>query len=80
MYDERELTVEQIGEVLGVSRTSIYRAIGAGPAAARATRPYRTESQPTAVASSASDLPAIGKISLVYPHAYNLTPDRPLKF
>jgi DNA invertase Pin-like site-specific DNA recombinase len=24
MYDERELTVEQIGKVLGVSRTSIY--------------------------------------------------------
>ncbi len=28
MYDERELTVEQIGTVLGVSRTSIYRALG----------------------------------------------------
>jgi len=28
MYDERELTVEQIGRVLGVSRTSIYRALG----------------------------------------------------
>ncbi len=28
MYDERELTVEQIGQVLGVSRTSIYRALG----------------------------------------------------
>jgi len=27
MYDARELTVEQIGEVLGVSRTSIYRAL-----------------------------------------------------
>lgn len=27
MYDERELTVEQIGQVLGVSRTSIYRAL-----------------------------------------------------
>ncbi len=25
MYDARELTVEQIGQVLGVSRTSIYR-------------------------------------------------------
>ena len=34
MYDARELTVEQIGQVLGVSRTSIYRALGkhAGPA------------------------------------------------
>ncbi len=28
MYDDRELTVEQIGQVLGVSRTSIYRALG----------------------------------------------------
>jgi DNA invertase Pin-like site-specific DNA recombinase len=27
MYDARELTVEQIGAVLGVSRTSIYRAL-----------------------------------------------------
>ncbi len=30
MYDERELTVEQIGRVLGVSRTSIYRALADG--------------------------------------------------
>ncbi len=28
MYDARELTVEQIGQVLGVRRTSIYRALG----------------------------------------------------
>jgi len=28
MYEARELTVEQIGAVLGVSRTSIYRALG----------------------------------------------------
>jgi len=28
LYDARELTVEQIGGVLGVSRTSIYRALG----------------------------------------------------
>ena len=27
MYDEQDLTVEQIGKVLGVSRTSIYRAL-----------------------------------------------------
>ncbi len=30
MYDARELTVEQIGRVLGVSRTSIYRALAEG--------------------------------------------------
>jgi DNA invertase Pin-like site-specific DNA recombinase len=43
MYDERELTVEQIGKVLRVSGTSIYRALRQ-PAAARAktTRPRRT--------------------------------------
>ena len=35
MYDARELTVEQIGTVLGVSRTSIYRALG------KATTPAR---------------------------------------
>ncbi len=28
MFDARELTVERIGGVLGVSRTSIYRALG----------------------------------------------------
>ncbi len=28
MYNERDLTVEQIGQVLSVSRTSIYRAPG----------------------------------------------------
>ncbi len=36
MYDERELTVEQIGEVLGVSRTSIYRALNPTATPARA--------------------------------------------
>lgn len=34
MYDSRELTVEQIGQVLGVSRTSIYRALGAAAGSA----------------------------------------------
>jgi len=40
MYDARELTVEQIGAVLGVSRTSIYRALGKGtrPAPSAAVR------------------------------------------
>jgi len=34
MYDDRELAVDQIGQVWGVSRTSIYRSLGrtAGPA------------------------------------------------
>jgi len=54
MYDARELTVEQIGTVLGVSRTSIYRALGktttpassasasAAPAPARPAEPVAT--------------------------------------
>ncbi len=31
VYDEREHAVEQIARILGVSRTSIYRALGAAP-------------------------------------------------
>lgn len=42
MYDERELMVEQIGAILGVSRTCIYRAlcrdIAAGAAAPEPSR------------------------------------------
>ena len=36
MYDAQELTVEQIGQVLGVSRTTIYRALGSKAFAAAA--------------------------------------------
>ena len=36
MYDARELTVEQIGQVLGVSGTSIYRALQRDDATAKA--------------------------------------------
>jgi len=39
MYDARELTVQQIGQVLGVSRTSIYRALGHTAAPARPGTP-----------------------------------------
>ena len=34
LYDERELTVEEIGRILGVSRTCIYRTLGKDRAAA----------------------------------------------
>ncbi len=66
MYDARELTVEQIGAVLGVSRTSIYRALGktttpappatATPAPARPAEPVATTTEavgdaPAAVAT-----------------------------
>lgn len=36
MYDARERKVEQIGQVLGVSRTTIYRALGSKAFAAAA--------------------------------------------
>ena len=48
LYDERELTVEEIGRILGVSRTSIYRALGrdraTGQAAEQATAARREAS------------------------------------
>ncbi len=46
MYDARELTVEQIGAVLGVSRTSIYRALGKTTTPARPSRPSRQSGWP----------------------------------
>ena len=49
LYDERELTVEEIGRILGVSRTSIYRALGrdraTGQAAEQATAARRVSSR-----------------------------------
>src|SRR5664280_2158841 len=41
LYDERELTVAQIGKVLGVSRTSIYRALDKDAAAVAAAETGR---------------------------------------
>ncbi len=35
LYDEREHTVEQIGAMFGVSRTSIYRALSDRPGQAK---------------------------------------------
>jgi len=53
MYDARELTIEQIGAVLGVSRTSIYRALGktatAAPPATATPAPGRP-AEPVAAA------------------------------
>jgi len=55
MYDARELTVEQVGAVLGVSRTSIYRALGTTtpPASPAAARPARTEPKVATTTSGA---------------------------
>lgn len=35
MYDQQDMTVAQIGEVLGVSRATIYRALGKEPVASK---------------------------------------------
>ena len=34
MYEQKDMTVEKIGEVLGVSRTTVYRALRREPAPA----------------------------------------------
>lgn len=38
MYEQKDMTVAQIGQVLGVSRTTIYRALNRPPAAAAPSR------------------------------------------
>jgi len=62
MYDARELTVEQIGAVLGVSRTSIYRALGkatpSAPSASAAPAPARTAEPVAGAAALATRVPA----------------------
>jgi len=58
MYDARELTVEQIGAALGVSRTSIYRALGKttrpAPSASAAAAPARKAEQVAAAKEAAA--------------------------
>jgi len=80
MYDERELTVEQIAAVLGVSRTSIYRALGTtttparpgapAPAPARTAEgavatPETTTGATTTGAGDAAAAPAMGPLAPV---------------
>jgi len=70
MYDARELTIEQIGDVLGVSRTSIYRALGktataappatATPAAARMAEPVAAATEAAGDARAA--LASVGPV------------------
>ncbi len=61
MYDARELTVEQIGTVLGVSRTSIYRALGKtttpAPQATATPAPGRPAEPVAAMTEAAGDAP-----------------------
>jgi len=80
MYEERELTVEQIGAVLAVSRTSIYRALGrtaapahsaaAAPAPAHMAEPVAatTEEAEEAPAASATRAPARVRVAVVSGH------------
>ncbi len=59
MHDARELTVEQIGQVLGVSRTTIYRALGSkafAAAAAAEAAPSLAAPTPTPTPTPASTL------------------------
>ncbi len=44
LYEQRDMTVEQIGDVLGVSRTTIYRALRKQPAAATKRRTAKAAS------------------------------------
>jgi hypothetical protein len=58
LYEQRDMTVEQIGNVLGVSRTTVYRALGAdvppvpaphrAPAGRTVGRPAAAKAKPTA--------------------------------
>lgn len=41
MYEQQELTVAQIGEVLGVSRTTVYRTLKRGPDQPAGPKPVR---------------------------------------
>ena len=61
LYEERQHTVEEIGRLLGVSRTSIYRALAAqadvepgGQDASKATASRRRSGQPRATAAPAT--------------------------
>ena len=47
MYEQQDLTVTQIGEILGVSRTTIYRALNRAPEAPLTPRPPRARRRAT---------------------------------
>jgi len=68
-YDARELTVEQIGAVLGVSRTSIYRALGKTttqvPSAPAAAAPARMPEPVAAAKETAAEGATAGAVALL---------------
>lgn len=61
MYDERELTIEQIGNVLGVSRTSIYRALNQTSTSAGTPSPASAPVAPAAAEPAATQAGAAGR-------------------
>ncbi len=61
MYDARELTVEQIGAVLRVSRTSIYRALGT------TTTPAAQAAPAPAPATPAATIKKVGGVAAAAP-------------
>ena len=63
LYDEREHTVEQIGSMFGVSRTSIYRALRdkPGPAKPAADGGAAGRRRPTSTAAQGFQHPAGGR-------------------
>ncbi len=71
MYDARELTVEQIGAVLGVSRTSIYRALGKtttpAPSATATPAPGRPAEPVAAITEVSGDASAAVATGLAAP-------------
>ena len=52
MYEQQDLTVTQIGEILGVSRTTIYRALARTPESPVTPRPSRARRRATASTST----------------------------
>jgi biotin operon repressor len=68
MYDARELTVAQIGEVLGVSRTAVYRALSQdGATSHRPAAAGRQVPKPPSPADveAAGDVPGVAEPSTV---------------
>ena len=52
MYEQQDLTVTQIGEILGVSRTTIYRALARTPEPPVTPRPSRARRRATTSTST----------------------------
>jgi len=58
LYDEREHTVEQIGSMFGVSRTSIYRALRDKPGQAKPAGTGGTAGRPRSTSAAGQQGPS----------------------